>query len=343
MRDTGDRTSGGLGVEAGGQRPLGRSDVSVSVLGLGTAPLGGLFRHVEAEDALAVVHRALEVGLTYLDTAPQYGHGTAERRLGEALVGVPRSSYVLSTKVGRLVVERPDGDTGLFQDAPPSDVVFDFSRSGVLRSLEASLDRLGLDRVDVAYIHDPDDYETQALDEAYPALEELRDEGVVGAIGVGMNVSRMPTRFVRETDVDAVLLAGRYTLLDQSGAVDLLPAAAEKGVSIVIGGVYNSGILADPRPGATYDYADAAPEVVRRAQRIAEVCRRHDVPITAAAIQFPFAQPTVACVLTGSRDVRELEENRAALARQIPAALWQNLVSDGLLPAEHAPAAGDGG
>lgn len=336
MTDTGDRTSGQPGVRVGSQRRLGRSDVAVSALGLGTAPLGGLFRHVEVDDALAVVRRAIDVGLTYLDTAPQYGHGTAERRLGEALLDVPRSSYVLSTKVGRLVVERPGGNTGLFQDAPPSDVVFDFSRSGVLRSLEASLERLGLDRVDVVYIHDPDDNETQALDEAYPALEELRTQGVVGAIGVGMNVSRIPTRFVRETDVDAVLLAGRYTLLDQSGAADLLPAAAEKGVSVVIGGVYNSGILADPRPGATYDYADAAPEVVRRAQRIAEVCRRHDVPLTAAAIQFPFGQPAVACVLTGSRDVRELEENRDALEREVPPSLWQDLVADGLLPSEHA-------
>jgi D-threo-aldose 1-dehydrogenase len=198
-------------------------------MGLGTAALGGLFRHVSDDDAQAVVQRALDRGLTYLDTAPQYGHGTAERRVGEVLREVPRTSFVLSTKVGWLIEEAADAQGSIFADAPPSRAVFDFSRDGVLRSLEQSLDRLGLDRVDLVYLHDPDDHKHQALDEAYPALEELRASGVVQAIGVGMNQSRIPTRFVRETDIDVVLLAGRYALLDQSGADDLLPEAAARG------------------------------------------------------------------------------------------------------------------
>lgn len=325
---------------------LGSTGVRVTALGLGTAPLGGLFTSVAEDDARHVVHRALGTGITYLDTAPQYGHGTAERRVGEALQGIDRSSYVLSTKVGRLVIDRTGSDVrayrGSFADAPDADVVFDFSRDGVLRSFEESLTRMELDQVDVVYLHDPDDFEDEAIGSAYRALEELRSQGVVRAIGTGMNQSRVLTRFVTETDVDVVLLAGRYSLLDQSGAVDLLPAAAERGVSVVIGGVYNSGILANPQPSATYDYAAASPQLVERAQAMAAVCDRHGVPLTAAAIQFPFGHPAVACVLTGSRSAAELDANRAALEHPVPAALWAELVAEGLLPAEHAPAAPGG-
>jgi D-threo-aldose 1-dehydrogenase len=174
-------------------------------------------------------------------------------------------------------------------------------------------------------VHDPDDHEEDALTHAYPAVEELRAQGVVGAIGLGMNQSRIPTRFVRETDVDAVLIAGRYSLLDRSAALDLLPACAERGVSVVVGGVYNSGILADPRPGATYDYAAAPPELVARAQRLDAVCRSHGVELRAAAIQFPLRHPAVACVLTGARNVHELEENLGAFEADVPAALWAEL------------------
>jgi len=304
---------------------LGRSRVEVSRLSLGTAPLGGMFSHVEDAEAARVVRRAVELGVAYVDTAPQYGHGTSERRVGAALRELDRSTYVLSTKVGRLIVAREGGDTGIFADAPPSDAVFDFSRDGVLRSFAASLERLGVDRVDVLYVHDPDDHEEEALSSAYAAVRELRDEGTVGAIGVGMNQSRIPTRFVREREVDCVLLAGRYTLLDRSGAEDLLPACLETGVSVVIGGVFNSGVLATPRPGATYDYAAAPPQVVARAQELDGICREHGVPLKAAALQFPLRHPAIASILTGARSVAELEENVALLDVPVPAALWAAL------------------
>ena len=311
---------------------LGRSGVRVTRLGLGTAPLGGLYTSVEEAQARAVVRRALDLGVGYVDTAPQYGHGTAERRVGAALAGVERGSYVLSTKVGRLVVPRPDGDTGTFADAPPSDVVFDFSADGVRRSLEESLDRLGVDRVDVAYVHDPDDHADEAIRTAYPVLHELRAQGVVGAIGVGMNSTAIPTRFVRETDVDVVLLAGRWTLLDRSGGVELLPACLERGVSVVVGGVYNSGVLADPRAGAHFDYAPAPEPVVAAAARMAGLCAAHGVPLKAAALQFPYRHPAVASVLTGARSVAELEENLRMLATPVPAPLWAELEGAALVP-----------
>ncbi|HEY8455265.1 MAG TPA: aldo/keto reductase [Actinopolymorphaceae bacterium] len=318
------------------KRTLGRSGVEVTTLSLGTAPLGGLFSHVEDDAATAVVHTALEAGLGYIDTAPLYGHGVAERRIGAALAalrsradGDAHTSYVISTKVGRLIVDNPQGDSDGYADAPPSEAIFDFSPDGIRRSLAESLERLGLDAVDIVYIHDPDDHEEEALTVAYPVLHELRAEGVVKAIGVGMNQSRIPTRFVRETDIDAVLLAGRYTLLDQTGAVDLLPACIERGVSIVIGGVYNSGLLADPRPGATFNYVEAPPELVARAQELAAVCARHDVPLKAAAIQFPLAHPAVASVLTGARSVAELTENIDMMEYDIPDALWDDLADVG--------------
>jgi D-threo-aldose 1-dehydrogenase len=306
-------------------RLLGHSDVRVTALSLGTAPLGNLFTEVTDEDSTATVRTALELGVRYADVAPFYGFGLAERRLGAALDALPRADVVVSTKAGRLIRPDPFGEPG---------AVFDFSADGILRSVEESLVRLGLDRVDVLYIHDPDDHLEQALTEAYPAAHRLREEGVVGAIGAGMNVTAPLTRFVRETDVDAVLCAGRYTLLDQSALADLLPAAAERGASVVIGGVYNSGVLADPRDGTTYDYQRAPAEIVARAQQLAEVCREFDVPLKAAATQFPFGSPAVATVLTGARTAAEITENVAMFEHPIPAALWSRLVQQGLLPAE---------
>lgn len=306
------------------RRTLGRSRIRVSQLGLGCAPLGGLFRSVTDTQARAVVRRAREAGVRYFDTAPLYGHGTSERRLGAALRS-GRRDFVLSTKVGRLVVVDPHGRSELFADAPPSRVVFDFSRDGILRSLDESLNRLGVDRVDIVYLHDPEDHADQAVAEAYPVLHALRDQGVVGAIGIGMNSTTVPTRFVRETDIDVVLLAGRYTLLDRSGADELLPACQERGVSVVAGGVYNSGVLADPRPGAPYDYAAAPPEVLARAQRLEALCASYGVPLQAAAIQFPLRHPAVAGVLTSARNVDELEENLAMFGFEVPAPLWAEL------------------
>ena len=302
--------------------PHDRRGLLLSDLSLGTAPLGGLFTHVDAAEATKVVHRALVLGMTYLDTAPQYGHGTAERRVGAALVDHPRNSYVLSTKVGRLIVADPHGDTGNFVDAPPSRAVFDFSADGIERSLEQSLTRLGLSSVDIVYLHDPDDHADQAIDEAYPVLDRMRAEGIVRAIGVGMNQPEIPTRFVRETDLDVVLIAGRWSLLDRTAGVELLPECWRRGVSVVVGGVFNSGLLADPRKGATFDYGPASPQLVTVAQRLVEVCRDIGVSLPAAALQFPRRHPSVVSVLMGVRSVAELEANVVAAGVPLPDELW---------------------
>jgi len=233
---------------------LGSSGVPVSGLGFGAAVIGNLFTEVTDEQAHEAVTAAWQRGIRYFDTAPHYGLGLSERRLGEALSAFPRAEFTVSTKVGRRLEPSTHGGDDLangFAVPATRRRVWDFSADGVRRTLEASLERLGLDRVDVVYLHDPDDHADEAFREGYPALEKLRSEGVVGAIGAGMNQAGMLTRFVRETDVDVVLCAGRYTLLDQSALTELLPAAVERGVSVVIGGAFNSGLLADPRPGAT--------------------------------------------------------------------------------------------
>lgn len=320
------------GARAREQRTLGHSAVQVSRLSLGTAPLGGMYESVPDAVASELIGGAVDAGLTYIDTAPHYGRGVAEERLAAVLPQRERSTFVLSTKVGRLIVP-VDGpaDTSEFHDAGATQAVFDFSADGVRRSIDDSLSRLGLDRIDIVYIHDPDDFADQAIREAYPVLHELRDQGVIGAIGVGMNQSAIPARFVRETDIDAVLLAGRYTLIDQSGQEDLLPLATEHGVSIVIGGVYNSGILADPNPDAKFNYAAAPAHLIERAIAIREVCGRHDVSLPAAAIQFPLAHPAVASILTGSRNLAELSTNMDAFEVEIPTELWSDLAETGLL------------
>ncbi|MDX3244318.1 aldo/keto reductase [Streptomyces sp. ME18-1-4] len=315
---------------------LGRSTVGVTQLALGCAGLGNLYHPVTVESALATVEAAWDAGIRTFDTAPHYGLGLSERRLGAALSGRPRDTYTVSTKVGRLLVPVQDdghGDDLANGFAVPATHrrIWDFSADGVLRSLEASLDRLGLDRIDIALLHDPDDHAEQALREAYPALERLRAEGVVGAIGVGMNQSALPARFLRETDIDVVLLAGRYTLLDQDGLGEVLPEAAARGRSVVIGGVFNSGLLTAPRPGATYDYAPAPRPVLDRALRLLEVTERHGVPLRAAALRFPFGHPAVESVLTGARSPEEVRDTVEQLRRPIPDALWDELRAEGLL------------
>lgn len=208
---------------------------------------------------------------------------------------------------------------------------WDFSADGVRRSIEDSLERLGLDRIDIAYLHDPDDHAEAAFRAAYPALEKLRAQGVVGAIGAGMNQTAMLTRFLRDTDVDVVLCAGRYTLLDQSALTELLPEAAARGRSVVVGGVFNSGLLADPRPGATYDYAAAPLTLLDRALRIKAVTEGHGVPLRAAALHYPLAHPAVAGVLVGTRSPDEVRDAAALLRREIPDGLWDDLRAEGLL------------
>jgi D-threo-aldose 1-dehydrogenase len=318
---------------------LGRSGLRVSRLGLGTAPLGNLFTEVPESDADATVDAALAVGITFLDTAPHYGLGLAERRLGRRLARLPRERFVLSTKVGRLIRPLEAGqaaDPEGFVATPAAKRVWDLSRDGVRRSLAESLERLGLDRVDVALVHDPDEHEREAFEQALPALAELRDQGVVRAIGAGMNQAELLTRFVRELDLDLVLMAGRYSLLDQRALAELLPSCAERGVAVVIGGVFNSGLLADPRPGATFDYAPAPPSLVERAGRLQAVCARHGVPLRAAALAFPFGHPAVASVLVGARTAAEVQDAVAMLDRPVPADLWTELVAQGLLP-DHVP------
>jgi D-threo-aldose 1-dehydrogenase len=313
--------------------PLGRSKTEVTELSFGAAGLGSLFTEVSDQDAAEAVAAAWDGGIRSFDTAPHYGLGLSERRLGAALRDRPRAEYTVSTKVGRLLVPTP-GATG--QDdqgfAVPATHrrVWDFSADGVRRSLEESLVRLGLDRVDTILLHDPDDHAEQALTEAYPALERLRSEGVVGAIGVGMNQTALPTRFVRETDLDVVLLAGRLSLLDGSGLDELLPEAARRGVSVVVGGVFNSGQLADPRPGATYEYAAAPDELLSRALRLQQVCERHGVPLRAAAARYPLRQPAVAGVLLGLRDAAQVQDALAQYRREIPAELWADLAAEGV-------------
>ncbi|GGS76931.1 MULTISPECIES: aldo/keto reductase [Streptomyces] len=315
---------------------LGRSGVPVSPLALGCAALGNLYTPVTDAEAHATVRAAWRRGVRTFDTAPHYGLGLSERRLGAALGALPRDAYTLSTKVGRLLepAGTADGDDLAAGFAVPATHrrVWDFSADGVRRSLTASLERLGLDRVDIVYLHDPDDHAGQALREAYPALERLRAEGTVGAIGVGMNRTALLTRFVRDTDVDVVLCAGRYTLLDQSALADLLPAATARGTSVVVGGAFNSGLLADPRPGAAYDYARAPDALLERALRLKAVAERHGTTLRAAALAFCAAHPAVASVLVGARSAAEAEDCADRFAEPVPAAYWEELRRTGLLP-----------
>jgi len=316
---------------------LGRTPLTVTRFGLGTAPLAGLFEAVSEPNALQVIEHAWEAGLRFYDTAPLYGHGLAEQRLGRVLRERPRGEFTLATKVGRLLrADAPPEPGQAFRDTPPVNPVFDFTYDGVMRSFEESLGRLGLDRVDVLHIHDPDDHYDQALRGAYRALDQLRTEGVIKAVGAGMNQAEMLARFAREADFDCFLLAGRYSLLDQVALKDLLPLCVERGIAIIAGGVYNSGILADPKPGAHYNYQTAPADLVERAQRIREVCARHGVPLKAAAVQFPLGHPAVTCVVVGCRSAAQLDESIQMFETEIPAELWEDLKRERLLP-EDAP------
>jgi D-threo-aldose 1-dehydrogenase len=329
------------------RRRVGRTSLNVTRLGFGGAPIGGLFSAVSDADAVATVRHAWDLGIRYFDTAPLYGYGASERRIGAALAGMPRDEFAISTKVGRLIrpsdafaedadVDRQELDgreNAFYVGTGTVRPVFDYSYDGVMRSLEESLVRLGLERVDIAYIHDPDDHWEAAITGAYPALERLRADGVVRAIGAGMNQSAMLTRFAREGDFDVFLLAGRYTLLDQSALADLIPICEQKEIAVVVGGVMNSGVLADPRPGSRFNYAPAAADVVERAERLAAICARHGVSLRAAAVQFPLAHPAVVSVVAGVRRIDHLEEYPALFREPIPADLWAELRHEDLIVA----------
>jgi D-threo-aldose 1-dehydrogenase len=279
----------------------------VTGLGLGCAPIGNMFAGVSDDDAGATVDAAWEAGIRYFDTAPLYGHGASERRLGRALKTRSRSEYVLATKVGRVL--RPAGarrPPTIFTDVGELEPEFDLSHDGIMQSLEDSLARLGTDRIDVVLVHDPDDYEDDALRHAFPTLLRLRDEGVVSAVGCGMNQTAMLERFVARVDVDCVLLAGRYSLLDRSGS-ELLEQCAARGVGVILGGVFNTGVLIDPDAHPTYDYAAAPPTVIERARSLQAVCAARGVALGAVALQFAMRHPAVTTVLVGARSAAEVD------------------------------------
>lgn len=287
-------------------------------LGLGTAPLAGLNRAVDEREAVEAIERAWNLGIRFFDTAPYYGSGLAETRLGMALQGKPRSEFVVSTKVGR----RLQPGRSNWYGAPPLQSYFDFSYDGALESLEESLERLGLDHVDVVLVHDPDDHYPEAIQGAFRALRRLRDEGLVKRIGVGMNSSDLLCRFAEESDPDCFLIAGRLTLLDRSAAETLLPVCLERGIGLIVGGVFNSGILAG---GATFDYEQAGDDVVQRVNWLEDVARRRGVSLAAAAVQFPMRFQGVETVLVGCASASEVEEDVRLAGAPVPSTVWSEV------------------
>lgn len=306
-----------------------RSGLEISRLSLGTAAFGGLYKSVSAKDCEATVKASLKNGLRFFDTAPHYGKGVSERRLGIELSRHPRDTYIVSSKVGRVLIPTDYESDSFFKDA---DVhlsrKFDFSAAGIRKSLEDSLERLELEKLDIVFIHDPDDFEEDALQYAYPELEKMKSEGLLSSIGIGMNQTRIPTRFIYETDIDIVLMAGRFTLLDQIALNDLLPAALEKKVDVIAAGVFNSGILADPdNPAATYNYEPASREMRDRARKIKELIDDSGYSITGVAMQFPLRHPAVKSVLVGCRSEEEVLNNIANFNVDIEENFWKNLVA----------------
>ncbi len=342
---------------------IGSTDVEVTIMGVGTNPLGGLHEDIPAAEAVATIERCWDVGIRYFDTAPVYGYGKAEVAVGRGLAAKPRDEYVLETKIGRLLLSSGPKDREdvmvlwqgeqLYRETSDVRPYFDFSYDGVMRSIEASQARMGVERFDILHIHDPDLYPDEALDGAFKALDKLRSEGIIGAIGCGMNQWEVLADFAKRASFDCFLLAGRYSLLDQTALDVLLPRCQEQGISIIAGGVYNSGILAHPDPGSigevsnapsafsawkdnvTFNYIPAERAVIERAARLKAVCDRHEVPLMAAAIQFPLHHPAVASVLIGPRCPQHVDGNVAMMNYEIPADLWAEMKREHLLP-EHA-------
>ena len=328
------------------QTNLTSSGTPLSSLGLGAASLAGIFQPVAEQDARATIARALDSGIRYVDTAPFYGHGLSERLIGDGLRG--RKDVVLSTKVGRLLHPGHDPDPGAWATPLPFRPVYDYSYDGVMRSFEHSLHRLGLDRIDILYIHDigdlthgaeagPDLFDT-AMTGGYRALDELRASGAISAIGLGVNEAQVCSDALQRGDWDVFLLAGRYTLLEQAPLGDLLPACAHAGTDIVIGGPFNSGVLVG---GETFDYGGIPPEVADRVQRLTEICRAHAIGLPAAALQFPLAHPVVKSVIPGPRTPDELHQILTWCSQPIPDSFWSDLkLADLLHPDAPIPTAG---
>jgi D-threo-aldose 1-dehydrogenase len=305
----------------------GRNGPELSRLIFGGAPIGGLYAPVADAAADATLDAAWAAGIRVFDTAPHYGAGLSEQRLGTFLAGNKRDEFALCTKVGRLLVPTDDDVDGVdgFYATPRLARVRDYSRDGVLLSLEASLRRLRVDRVEMVLIHDPDEHQRQAIEQAYPALDQLRREGVVDSIGVGMNHTAPLERFVRETEIDCILVAGRFSLLDATAAERLLPECLRRGVAALVAGVFGSGVLADPRPGARYNYAPASADVIARVNHLRVICDRHGVSLRAAALRFPLRHSAVSAVVVGARSPQEIEEDVADFESPVPDTLFEEL------------------
>ncbi|RUU51509.1 aldo/keto reductase [Mesorhizobium sp. M2C.T.Ca.TU.002.02.1.1] len=332
---------------------IGNGGITFTELGFGTAPLGNLYRAVSDEDANATLETAWATGCRYYDTAPLYGLGLSETRLNPFLRGRKRDDYVLSSKVGRILrVAPPDQRTGIgkFFETPSRREVYDYSYDGVMRSFEASLERLGVDRIDILFVHDVDIFThgskeasdariEEFMSSGYYGLLSLRDQGVIKAFGGGINEWQVAQTLAERGDFDLFLLAGRYTLLEQEALQSFLPLCQKRGIGIVLGGPYNSGVLATgPKPGAFYNYSEAPKEILDRVARIEAVCKRHNVRLIEAALQFPLQHPSVMSVIPGGQRPAEVESNRALLDTRIPAALWADLKQEGLMRAD-APTA----
>jgi D-threo-aldose 1-dehydrogenase len=337
-----------MGYDPSARRKLGSAPLEVTQLGLGCGPLGGFRATIAEDEAQAILRTAYDAGVRLFDTAPLYGYGRSELRVGQALRQFPRESFVLSTKVGRWLRPLRPGESRAGWRAGGLEFMptYDLSHDGVMRALEQSHCRLGLATIDVLLIHDVDlvthggreafeQRYREALEGAYPALDRLRRDGVIKAVGIGVNEVEPSLRFARDADLDCILLAGRYTLLEQGALDELLPLCLEKGIGILVGGPYNSGILATgPGEGATYNYQAALPQVLERVRRIDAVCRRHGIALAAAALQFPLAHPAISTLIPGAVSRAEVLQNASHLRVDVPADLWAELKHEGLLHAQ---------
>jgi D-threo-aldose 1-dehydrogenase len=330
------------------KRKFGRVDLEVTAFGFGTAPIGNIFREIDDETSDAMIQRAWDAGVRYYDTAPMYGHGLSELRTGHSLRWKKRDDYVLSSKVGRVLkpAKRETIDFAPWVNAGAFRMEFDYSYDGTMRSFEDSLQRLGLERMDICFIHDIDVFTRgadqpkvfeEAMDGCWRALSDLRDQGVVKAIGVGVNEWEVCHAALKARDFDCFLLAGRYTLLEQDALNEFLPLCEERGAAVVVGGGFNSGILATGAvEGAKYNYAPAPAEIMDKVRKIEAVCKEYDVPLPAAALQFVVAHPAIPSFIAGTRTVKQLDQNLAWFDHPIPADFWADLKKKGLLR-EDAP------
>ena len=337
-------------MNAQDRRKLGKTSLELPILGLGGAPLGNDRKVVPEEQALAAIEGAWQAGIRYFDVAPQYGHGLAEHRFGHVLREYPRAEFILSTKVGRLLTPRKTGreDARQFKRPLAFDYHYDYSHDGIMRSVEDSLQRLGIQRVDILLIHNLDwenlperheEFFRQAMDSGYRALDRLRGEGTISAIGVGNNHWQMCKRFAEAGEFDCFMIATRscYTLLQQETLDEFLPLCVKRNISILIGGPYNSGILAKGiKASADFNYAPPPPAILDRVRRLEAICERHGVPLQAAALQFPLGHPAVVSVVPGARSAEQVERSVAAIAHPIPDDMWAELKAEKLIR-EDAP------